>query len=136
MSKDKINKLREEKRIDTISRVYKESIENIEQYNLITIASVSAYAGISRTYFWELFPKGSKEREHLTQLLRVNKVGVRTSILKKWNESDNFSAQLALFKLTGTEEDRRKLSTSFVPREKEKVETDNTIKIEIVKSKN
>jgi hypothetical protein len=92
-------------------RELKAILETIAKYNLFTVTDIFAYhQGISRGTFynWRF-----DEVDEIKAALELNKTRTKRSILRKWAESDNPTCQMALVKLTATDEERRALSLQY-----------------------
>lgn len=92
-------------------RELKKILETITKFNLFTVTDIFAYhQGISRGTFynWKF-----DELEDIKGALELNRTRTKRSVLRKWAESDNPTCQMALVKLTATDEERRALSLQY-----------------------
>lgn len=85
----------------------------IEKENLLTLEEVYTFAKISSSTLYDHFPKDSKDSKDIKEALRNNKTRVKHSQKAKWYKSDNATLQIALFKLCSTEEERKRLTSSY-----------------------
>lgn len=99
--------------------LYNLAIGYIESKNLFFVADVIALLGISEATFYDHFPVKSKELRYFKELLRLNKVEEKVSMRKKWSDSENASLQMGLYKLIGTDEERRRLNSSYIDQKTE-----------------
>lgn len=92
-------------------RELKKILETIAKFNLFTVTDIFAYhQGISRGTFYNW---GFDGLEDIKAALELNKTRTKRSVLRKWAESDNPTCQMALVKLTATDEERRALSLQY-----------------------
>ena len=92
----------------------KEILVSIEKYNILFIKDIPAVSGIGIASIYRIFPIGSKAYAEIVKAIYDNRSKVRMGLLKKWYESDNATVQIALFKMIGTEEQRKKLCSTYV----------------------
>lgn len=85
----------------------------IKEERLIFIDEVVAYLPCSLDTFYKYFPVGSEESEELKQLINNNKIEIKKGLRKKWYEGDNATTQLALYRLTSTQEEHHKLNQNY-----------------------
>jgi predicted DNA-binding transcriptional regulator AlpA len=90
--------------------IYDRAKEQIVAKRLIFVEEVVAFIGISKPTFYDFFPVDSNEFNELKRLIEDNKITLKTSMRKKWYDSDNASLQMGLMKLIATPEELRKLS--------------------------
>jgi hypothetical protein len=62
---------------------------------------------------YEHFPIDSNELNELKKLIEDNKITLKTSMRKKWYDSDNATLQMGLMKLIATPEEHKRLATNF-----------------------
>ena len=93
--------------------IFEKSVKLTKSKNLFFIEDIIALIGISKPTFYEFFPPESNELNELKKLIEENRVKVKQVIRKKWFDSDNPTSQFALYKLIGTEEERKRLSTNY-----------------------
>jgi len=86
------------------------SIEVIKEHELVFISDVIAYLPCSTATFYN---HKLEQLEELKELLEQNIIETKIQLRKKWFNSDNATLQLALYKLLGTDEERKKLSQTF-----------------------
>ena len=86
------------------------AIKAIEENNLFFIEDIVAFLPCDKTTFYKHFPIDSNENNDLKELLEVNRVNQKVKLRKKWGDTDNATLSLALYKLTGTSEERKRLS--------------------------
>jgi len=93
--------------------LFKKAKEIIPKYKLIFIEDVCAYLGINKTTFYRHLPIESNEYNELSELLEKNKIEIKVSLRKKWFDSDNATLQMALYKLTSTDTEHKKLQQNY-----------------------
>lgn len=82
--------------------------------NLHFLEDVRVEVGISASTFYEYFPKDSEGYKEIVGLIKENRVRTKKSMRKKWYDSDHPTLQVALYKLLGTNFDRKKLTQSHI----------------------
>ena len=90
--------------------LFQKAKEQIISKKLIFIEEVVAFIGISKNTLYDHFPIDSDEMHELKALIEDNKVHLKTSMRKKWYDSDNATLQISLMKLIATNEELKKLS--------------------------
>jgi len=103
-----------------------QSLEAIKKFNLIFLDELFAYVPFSRATFYNY---KLDILDNIKKAIEDNKIRIKGGLRKKWYDSDNFSSQLALYKLAGNDEERKKLSQSFIEIDGQ-TKTDVTIYIE------
>lgn len=91
-------------------KIYKTAYKAIKEHNLFFIEDIVAFIPCSKPTFYELFPIESNELNDLKELLDQNRINQKVKLRKKWSDTDNATLSLALYKLTGTDEERKRLS--------------------------
>ena len=82
----------------------------ITENNLFFVEDIVAFLPCSKPTFYDHFPLDSNELNNLKELLEDNRVAQKVKLRKKWGDTDNATLSLALYKLTGTSEERKRLS--------------------------
>ena len=108
--------------------IYKQAIEAIKKNNLYFIEDIIAFIPISRQTFYDFYPLESDKLDTLKELLEANRINKKVELRKKLEE-DRGGSLIALYKLIGTEEERKKLSQSYLDLSG-KVETKNEVKLD------
>jgi len=108
--------------------IYTQAIEAIKKHNLYFIEDIIAFIPISRKSFYEFYPIESDKCNTLKELLDTNKINKKVELRKKFEE-DRGGSLIALYKLIGTDEERKKLSQSYLDLSG-KVETKNEVKLD------
>lgn len=86
------------------------ALEVIEDYKLFFVTDVPTYIGISESRFYQL---ELEKVETIKEALVKNKVDVKVGLRKKWWESDNVTAQILLFKLVASDDERKRVSQQY-----------------------
>ena len=95
------------------------SKELIVKESLLFIDDVISSIAISKSTFYVYYPANSEEMEELKRLLAENKIVVKKEIRRKWRISENFTSQMALYRLCSTPEEHQLLNQGIVNKEKE-----------------
>jgi hypothetical protein len=93
--------------------LYEKAIKAIKENDIYFIDDLSTYLPCTRKTFYEHFPAESDNLHNIKELLGDNVIKTKQKLKKKWKKSDNPSMSISLYKLLGTNEERRKLSQSF-----------------------
>jgi hypothetical protein len=94
-------------------RIFEQAKEQITSKKLIFVEEVVAFLPIAKKTFYEWFPIDSDESNELKGLIETNKISLKTSMRKKWYDSDNATLQMGLMKLIASPEEHKKLSQNF-----------------------
>jgi hypothetical protein len=114
--------------------LFEKAKEQIVSKRLIFIEEVATFIGISKPTLYEHFPIDSNELNELKKLIEDNKITLKTSMRKKWYDSDNATLQMGLMKLIATPEEHKRLATNFNDHTTNGVSIKQTImQVEIVK---
>ena len=97
----------------TTAELFERAKEIIPKYKLIFIEDVCAYLGLAKSTFYIHIPLGSNESNELRDLLEKNKIDIKVGLRKKWYDSDNATLQMALYKLTSTDIEHKKLQQNY-----------------------
>ena len=95
------------------TRLYKKSLRAIEDNNLYFIEDLVAYLPCVKSVFYDHFPPDSNQSNRIKAKLEENVIKSKQELKSKWYKSDNPSMSISLYKLLGSNEERRKLSQSF-----------------------
>ena len=90
--------------------LYNKAEKAIKENNLFFVEDIVAFLPCSKPTFYDHFPIDSNELNNLKELLEDNRVAQKVKLRKKWSDTDNATLSLALYKLTGTSEERKRLS--------------------------
>jgi len=94
--------------------LFEKAKTEIVSKRLIFIEEVATFIGVAKPTFYEHFPIDSNEMNELKGLIENNKITLKTSMRKKWYDSDNATLQMALMKLLSSQEEHRKLSQQYI----------------------
>ena len=94
-------------------KIFQKAIDAIKKHKLLLIEEVVCYLPCSKETFYQFFPIKSDESDAIKEAMEENKTRVKVRIRNKWEDSDNPTTQMALYRLVGTDEERKKLSTSY-----------------------
>ena len=113
-----------------IKELYELALKIIEDKNIFFITDLVAFMPCDRTTFYRKFPPESNKYNTIKDLLENNRIKTKQQLKAKWYKSDNATKQLALYKLIGTDEERKRLSISHHEVEHSgEIKGDKTIKI-------
>lgn len=90
------------------------AISVTKEKNLFFIEDIVAFLPCSKRTFYE---HKLHESQELKEVLENNKITVKTSLRKKWRESDNATLQMALYKLIASTNERKCLSVNYLDHE-------------------
>lgn len=99
--------------------LYNLAVNYIEKENLFFMEDVIALLGISKPTFYEHFKTDSNELNYFKELLTKNKVSAKLAMRKKWHDSENASLQMGLYKLIGSDEERKRLNSAYIDQKTE-----------------
>jgi hypothetical protein len=94
------------------NKIYEEAKEKIKEHNLFFIEDIVAFLPIVKQTFYDYFPLDSDEMDTLKALLSENKVNTKVELRNSFKSGQSVE-KLALYKLIGTDEERRRLSQSY-----------------------
>ena len=90
----------------------KKALKVIKEENLYFIEDIAVFMGINKTTFYA--HKLNENAEIKSAMDREN-AKLKKRLRSNWeNQTESTGLQIALYKLAGTEEDRRKLTSSYV----------------------
>ena len=115
-------------------KLFEQALQIAKDKRLIFVEEVIAYLPISKPTFYDYYPKDSNDFNELKRIIDDNKISIKQGLREKWYESDNATLQMALYKLTAREEERKKLAMSYVDNTT-KGEKINGIQVEIIRNK-
>ncbi len=84
-----------------------------ESKKLIFIEEIVSFLPCDKTTFYKHFPLDSNELDELKTIINNNKVAIKSTMRKKWYDSENPTLQLALYRLTSTSEEHRLLNQQY-----------------------
>jgi len=93
------------------SELIRLAIEAIDKHQLVFIDEVVTFLPCTRATFYNHQLDKLDEIKDALNNVRVN---TKTQLRNKWRDSDNAALQIGLMKLMATDEERKRLSTSFM----------------------
>lgn len=93
-------------------RLYDQAMQVIEERNLFFLEDVIAFLPCDRATFYRKFPQGCDECDSIKRALETNKVRTKSAIRHRLFSMDNPTAQIALYRMIATPEERDAISTS------------------------
>lgn len=93
--------------------IFEKAKEAITKHKLIFVEDICAFIGIAKSTYYVHIPVGSDYSNELNDLLEKNRIDIKVSLRKKWFDSDNPTLQMALYKLTSTKEEHKKLQQNY-----------------------
>jgi len=93
------------------ARLEKLALKVINEHKLVFINEVASYMDTSRATFYN---HGLDKLDTIKDALEQNRINVKKGLRKKWYESDNATTQIALYRLTSTDEELSKLNSQKV----------------------
>lgn len=94
--------------------LFDQAIKLIKEKNLFFIEDVIALLPCAKPTFYDHFKIDSYEMNIIKDELENNRIAIKSSMRKKWYDSDNATLQIALMKLIGTDEERKKISNTYI----------------------
>jgi len=94
------------------------AIEAIEKYNLVFADEVISFLPICRATFYNW---NMEQLDSIKELLNERKVKTKVGLRKKWYDQGNAATEAMLYKLCGTEEERKILNNDTVSVESKNV---------------
>lgn len=112
--------------------LYKQAIEAAKDNKKkpIFIEHLVAELPCSKPTFYEYFPVDSNEFNAIKEIIERNRVTIKSSMLRKWYNSNNATLQIGLMKLIATEEEAHRLNGS---RQETKLSGEVTTHVEVTK---
>lgn len=83
----------------------------IKREKLVFFNEICGYISAGRA---TLYGHDIDKDEEIIKALAENRIKTKVGLRRKWYDSDNASVQISLFKLLATDEERLKLSQSYV----------------------
>lgn len=93
-------------------RLYEQAMQVIEERNLFFLEDVVAFLPCQRSTFYAKFPPNSDEMDAMKRALETNKVRTKSAIRHRLFNMDNPTAQIALYRMIATPEERDAISTT------------------------
>lgn len=94
--------------------LYKKALKVINKQNVFFIEDIVAYLPCDKSTFYKHFPPESDKLNDIKEKLEENKTRKKVNIRGKLYNADGTSGLLALYKLLGTNEERKRLSQTYV----------------------
>ena len=108
------------------SELFEAAKKAAKEKNLHWIEEVIAYIACSKFTFYNLFPVDSDEYNEIKEILEVNRIDIKAKLKRKWYDSDSAPLQIALMKLLGTDEERKKLSNTYIDKSELNINGDSS----------
>ena len=100
-------------KVYSTAELFERAKEIIPKHKLIFVEDVCAYLGINKSTYYRHIPVDSDEFNELKELLEKNCIDIKVGLRKKWYDSENATLQMALYKLTSTDVEHRKLNQNY-----------------------
>lgn len=94
--------------------LFDDAIKIIKEKKLYFIEDVISFLPCRKQTFYDHFPIGSDEMDLIKAELEINKIALKSSMRKKWYDSDNATLQIALMKLVGSDDERKRISNTYI----------------------
>jgi hypothetical protein len=111
------------------NKLFEDSKKLIVEKNLLFIEDIVAYLPCAKQTFYEYFKIDSNELDELKELLEKNRIDIKSSLRRKWHETENATLQMALYKLCSTNTEHRILNTNYNSVDAE-IKTTNVLNID------
>lgn len=90
------------------------AIDAISKNKLLFVEDICAYIGIVKSTYYDHFPLNSNDSNELSNMLEQNKIKLKIGMRKNWYEQkQNATLQMALYKLCSTDIEHKKLQQSY-----------------------
>lgn len=93
-------------------RLFEQAMQIIEERNLFFIEDLVAFLPCDRATFYRKFPRGCDECDTIKNALENNKVRTKSAIRHRLFNMDNPTAQITLYRMIATQEERDAISTT------------------------
>lgn len=93
--------------------LYQKALAAIKKHKLLFVEDVVSYLPCDKTTFYKHFPPDSNELNTLKAKMDTHKVAIKIKLRKKWQKSNNPTVQIALYRLSCTDEERKLLATNY-----------------------
>lgn len=90
--------------------LFAKALITIEENKLFFVEDVADMLGISKVTVYKYWPPDSNELNAIKEGLTLNRIQLKVSLRAKMARSENPTDRMALYKLIGSEEERRRLS--------------------------
>ena len=94
-------------------KIFEEILVVIEAHKIKHFSYLQAYVEPETSTLYLLFPKESEQFNTIKRALKDNKITSRQAMLKKWEDSENATLQIAAFKMIASKKERKALSTNW-----------------------
>lgn len=91
-------------------KLYEQAMQAIEERNLFFIEDVVAFLPCVKSVFYAKFPTDSDEMNSIKRALETNKIRTKSAIRHRLFNMDNPTAQIALYRMIATQEERDAIS--------------------------
>lgn len=91
-------------------KLYEQAMQVIEERNLFFIEDVVAFLPCVKSVFYAKFPTDSDEMNSIKRALETNKIRTKSAIRHRLFNMDNPTAQIALYRMIATQEERDAIS--------------------------
>ena len=93
-------------------RLYEQAMQVIEERNLFFIEDLVAFLPCDRATFYRKFPQGCDECDNIKSGLETNRGRTKSARRHRLFNMDNPTAQIALYRMIATPEERDAISTT------------------------
>lgn len=91
-------------------KLYEQALREIEDRNLFFLEDVISFLPCDRSTFYRKFTQNCDECNNIKRLLENNKVRTKSAIRHRLFNMDNPTAQIALYRMIATQEERDAIS--------------------------
>ena len=88
------------------NNLYRQAMQAVEERNLFFIEDIVAFLPCDKSTFYRHFPPESDEYNAIRHALETNKVRTKSAIRHRLFNMENPTAQLALYRMIATQEER------------------------------
>lgn len=97
------------------------ALEAIEKHQLVFIDEVVTFLPCARSTF---YANDMDKSDELKDALNNVRTSMKTQMRNKWRDSDNASLQIGLMKLIATDDERKRLATSYMESKQQHIAPD------------
>ncbi len=98
---------------EKIDKAFPKALELIKAKKLFFHSDVHSYLGISHDTYYRWFPKGSDKSEAIKEEMNKQRMDIKVSLRAQFHTKGSPAERIALYKLIGTDEERKKISQTY-----------------------
>lgn len=99
--------------------LFNKAIEQIKKHKFFFIEDIIAFLPCRKSTFYEHFPNDSDYYKRMFEELERNRTELKVSMRSKWYTSNAPALQIGLYKLIGSDEERKRLNSAYIDQKTE-----------------